>query len=695
MPPPPSRMNQEEGEVGEIQDAPPPRSESHHAMQRYSSAASAGSYASLALDPPSHLQPSITSDDNRRGRSFPPPRGGRGREPGRFGPRYGGREDHRPPPLRARPENGISSEFSTGLSLQRGAPVMARGRGVLPGGRYPARGPSTGRWVGGRERIPVPDQDASQEPGSNYSSGRPISSTGRGGRGSVPMRGGRVEGRGRSFPPRGGVFEGRGRPLPSRGRTSEARGFPSTARGGIEGRGQLPPVFSHRPSFPEAETKRTYSDLVNEPPQFANTPEPKRIRSNPSFGSEGEIVPQKQELSYNSLSYPAASQKPMHPGSAVEHSESFSSRGRPPPQDSSFPRQRASFPPAPPMHPSTQPHFRQLDRGSSLASIDNRHSMDRPGLTRGPVLGNRPAFDASSLGQGNVESSFNNRSSNSPYDRSNRLNSSIGPGDGMPKRPPPSNPGLDYPGPPRETGWRAMNGGGVGGGPPQGQEPTQGMAGAPPQEVQRQFPPTHSVAHRSEIDRGGFSRGGPGRGYFPGRGDGRGRAMRAREILAGRGGDILGGRDPPVPPPFVTYDEYGSRPPAEYGGGRGGSFGGRDSSRMTSRPPHASLGWSGHHVPQRSDETNTAKTVALPAPPPAPESPKPKRPEPAEPSGFVTALTRLADLEAQMEYEFAKHMQLVIKHKELKAQYQLLERLPVGIDAIKDDLARLENKASA
>jgi hypothetical protein len=118
---------------------------------------------------------------------------------------------------------------------------------------------------------------------------------------------------------------------------------------------------------------------------------------------------------------------------------------------------------------------------------------------------------------------------------------------------------------------------------------------------------------------------------------------------------------------------------------------------MTPRPPHVSLGWSGHHVPQRKDETNTTKIVAPPSPalPPAPESPKPKRPEPAEPSGLVTALIRLADLEAQMEYEFAKHMQILNKHKELKAQYQLLESLPVGIDAIKDDLARLENKASA
>ena len=73
MPPPPSRMNREEGEAGEIHDAPPPRREAL-SLQRYSSVASAGSYASLALDPPSHLQrtSSNATDDSRRGggRSF-------------------------------------------------------------------------------------------------------------------------------------------------------------------------------------------------------------------------------------------------------------------------------------------------------------------------------------------------------------------------------------------------------------------------------------------------------------------------------------------------------------------------------------------------------------------------------------------------------------------------------------------------
>jgi hypothetical protein len=47
---------------------------------------------------------------------------------------------------------------------------------------------------------------------------------------------------------------------------------------------------------------------------------------------------------------------------------------------------------------------------------------------------------------------------------------------------------------------------------------------------------------------------------------------------------------------------------------------------------------------------------------------------------------RLADLEAQMEFNYAKHVQLMMKHKQLRAQYEVLENLPVGIDAIQAEL---------
>lgn len=67
---------------------------------------------------------------------------------------------------------------------------------------------------------------------------------------------------------------------------------------------------------------------------------------------------------------------------------------------------------------------------------------------------------------------------------------------------------------------------------------------------------------------------------------------------------------------------------------------------------------------------------------PRPISPPP----PGKPSGVMLALTRLADLEAQMEYAYAKHMQLVNRQNELKLQVNVLSTLPVGIEAFKEEL---------
>lgn len=70
---------------------------------------------------------------------------------------------------------------------------------------------------------------------------------------------------------------------------------------------------------------------------------------------------------------------------------------------------------------------------------------------------------------------------------------------------------------------------------------------------------------------------------------------------------------------------------------------------------------------------------------PRPISPPP----PGKPSGVVMALARLADLEAQMEYAYVKHMQLVKRQKELQQQAKVLETLPVGIEAFKEELDSL------
>jgi hypothetical protein len=73
-------------------------------------------------------------------------------------------------------------------------------------------------------------------------------------------------------------------------------------------------------------------------------------------------------------------------------------------------------------------------------------------------------------------------------------------------------------------------------------------------------------------------------------------------------------------------------------------------------------------------------------PPPPPASPPP---EPSEPSGLVLALTRLSQMEAEMDYAYAKHMQLMAKQRLLRVQYETLENLPVGIEALQDELDRL------
>ena len=56
-----------------------------------------------------------------------------------------------------------------------------------------------------------------------------------------------------------------------------------------------------------------------------------------------------------------------------------------------------------------------------------------------------------------------------------------------------------------------------------------------------------------------------------------------------------------------------------------------------------------------------------------------------EPSGWMKALCRLVVLKEQMEYCYARHMQLVKRHELLKVQSAKLQELPVGFDAFKED----------
>merc|ERR1712238_608342 len=70
----------------------------------------------------------------------------------------------------------------------------------------------------------------------------------------------------------------------------------------------------------------------------------------------------------------------------------------------------------------------------------------------------------------------------------------------------------------------------------------------------------------------------------------------------------------------------------------------------------------------------------------------PPSPPPGPPSALTVAMTRLSDLTAQMEYQYTKHLQLTKKHKLIQAKISLLKRLPIGLDAIRDDLEKLANE---
>ena len=73
----------------------------------------------------------------------------------------------------------------------------------------------------------------------------------------------------------------------------------------------------------------------------------------------------------------------------------------------------------------------------------------------------------------------------------------------------------------------------------------------------------------------------------------------------------------------------------------------------------------------------------------------PPSPPPAPPSGLAVALTRLSDLTSQIEFQYAKYLQMTKKHYIIKAKIETLKDLPVGIDAIREDLDKLEEEEKA
>ena len=73
----------------------------------------------------------------------------------------------------------------------------------------------------------------------------------------------------------------------------------------------------------------------------------------------------------------------------------------------------------------------------------------------------------------------------------------------------------------------------------------------------------------------------------------------------------------------------------------------------------------------------------------------PPSPPPAPPSGLAVALTRLSDLTSQIEFQYAKYLQMTKEHHIIKAKIETLKDLPVGIDAIREDLDKLEEEEKA
>lgn len=53
---------------------------------------------------------------------------------------------------------------------------------------------------------------------------------------------------------------------------------------------------------------------------------------------------------------------------------------------------------------------------------------------------------------------------------------------------------------------------------------------------------------------------------------------------------------------------------------------------------------------------------------------------------MILALTRLVDMEEELDFAYARHVILMAKQKKLRAAYEHLEQLPIGLEALEDDL---------
>ncbi len=92
----------------------------------------------------------------------------------------------------------------------------------------------------------------------------------------------------------------------------------------------------------------------------------------------------------------------------------------------------------------------------------------------------------------------------------------------------------------------------------------------------------------------------------------------------------------------------------------------------------------------QSAMNNTPKRTETP-PPQEPEADVlPPSPPPGDPSKLAVALAGLADLTARIEFQYARHLLMGKEHRIIKAKIETLKNLPVGIEAVREDLKQME-----
>lgn len=94
-------------------------------------------------------------------------------------------------------------------------------------------------------------------------------------------------------------------------------------------------------------------------------------------------------------------------------------------------------------------------------------------------------------------------------------------------------------------------------------------------------------------------------------------------------------------------------------------------------PPSSKGGANSSPIAAKKDPPKPAGPTRVPSPPPGP------------PSGLAEAMARLADATAQMEFAYAKQLKLRREQEVVRAKIEVLEKLPVGADAYREDLERL------